>query len=101
MKGFGGPADLGICIEDVYVKGKLDSLNVAFSSKKETSLFREQVSKRIAEINEAMVRLWHMLEGCIVWLHPSFCAHLATLPQQLCCKIQTQSGALFIGASEL
>jgi hypothetical protein len=61
MRGFNGPITNGMCLTDVFVKGKVDTLNIAFATEKERNLFSQNVVARLDEISKALVRFGSIL----------------------------------------
>ena len=56
MRGFSGDPRLGLCLTDVYVKGKIDVLNIAFGSEQDKSAFVRNVGTALQELASARVR---------------------------------------------
>ena len=56
MKGFSGDARLGVCIENVYVKGKVDQLIVAFASPNDHKMFVRHVGPQLQKLEQQAVR---------------------------------------------
>lgn len=52
MKGFGGDARLGVCIEGAYIKGKVDQLIVAFASANDHKMFVRHVGPQLQKLAE-------------------------------------------------
>jgi hypothetical protein len=57
MKGFSGDPGLGVVLNNVYVKGKLDVLQVGFNSGNDKNAFVKHVQSRLQELEAARVRL--------------------------------------------
>lgn len=75
MKGFSGDPALGVVLNDVYVKGKLDVLQVGFNSTNDKNAFVKHVQSRLQELVTARVRF------CTRSLRP---ARLST--SRMCCR---------------
>lgn len=50
MKGFSGEPKLGICLRDVYVKGKFDVLNIAFTTAQDKAMFAKHVGGQLQKL---------------------------------------------------
>jgi hypothetical protein len=62
MKGFGGDSRLGVCMENVYIKGKLDQLIVAFANTSDHKMFVRHVCSQVQKLAEmAKVRSCRLL----------------------------------------
>jgi hypothetical protein len=50
MKGFSGEPKLGICMRDVYVKGKFDVLNIALATAQDKAMFAKHVGGQLHKL---------------------------------------------------
>jgi hypothetical protein len=63
MKGFSGDARLGVCMENVYIKGKLDQLIVAFANASDHKMFVRHVCSQVQKLAESEKVRRHVLLG--------------------------------------